>query len=91
VHTINPGFVETPGFPQRSRFRGGSYRIVATPELVAQRILAAIERDRREVVIPRWYRPAAWVQALAPASLARLLSAPRLRELAGAREEDRSR
>ncbi len=67
VHTINPGFVETPGFPQRGRFRGGSYRIVATPDLVAERILTAVERGRREVVVPRWYRPAAWVQALAPA------------------------
>jgi NAD(P)-dependent dehydrogenase (short-subunit alcohol dehydrogenase family) len=73
VHTVSPGFVETPGFPQRGRFRGGSYRLVVSPELVAERILAAIERDRREVVVPRWYRPAAWVQALAPASLARLL------------------
>jgi NAD(P)-dependent dehydrogenase (short-subunit alcohol dehydrogenase family) len=91
VHTINPGFVETPGFPQRRRFRGESYRIVVTPELVAQRILAAVEHDRREVVVPRWYRPAAWVQALAPASLARLLSAPRLRGRVGAREGDRSR
>jgi NAD(P)-dependent dehydrogenase (short-subunit alcohol dehydrogenase family) len=77
VHTINPGFVETPGFPQRGRFRGGSYRVVVTPELVARRILAAVEHDRREVVVPRWYRPAAWVQSLAPASLARLTSATR--------------
>jgi NAD(P)-dependent dehydrogenase (short-subunit alcohol dehydrogenase family) len=90
VHTVNPGFVETPGFPQRGRIRGASYRIVVTPELVARRILAAVEHDRREVVVPRWYRPAAWVQALAPASLARLLSAPRLRGRAGVREADRS-
>jgi NAD(P)-dependent dehydrogenase (short-subunit alcohol dehydrogenase family) len=91
VHTVNPGFVETPGFPQRGRFRGGSYRVVVTPEHVAKRILAAVEHDHREVVVPRWYRPAVWVQALAPASLARLLSARRLRGRVGAPGEDRSR
>jgi NAD(P)-dependent dehydrogenase (short-subunit alcohol dehydrogenase family) len=79
VHTVNPGFVETPGFPQRERFARSAYRLVARPELVAERVLAAIERDRREVIVPRWYRPAAWVQALAPASLARLLGRTGLR------------
>jgi NAD(P)-dependent dehydrogenase (short-subunit alcohol dehydrogenase family) len=90
VHTVNPGFVETPGFPQRGRFRGGSYRIVATPELVASRIIAAVDRDRRELVVPGWYRPAAWLQALAPGAVARVLSVPRLRARAGVPGEDRS-
>jgi NAD(P)-dependent dehydrogenase (short-subunit alcohol dehydrogenase family) len=71
VHTANPGFVETPGFPQRHRFRGGTYRLVARPELVAERILAAVEHDRREIVVPRWYLPAAWLQTLAPGAVAR--------------------
>ena len=75
MHTVWPGFVETPGFPQRGRFRGARYRIVATPELVAQRILTAVEHDRREVVVPGWYRPAAWAQALTPALLARVTAA----------------
>ena len=43
VLTVNPGFVETPGFPQRARFKHGLYRLVATPELVAERIVEAIE------------------------------------------------
>jgi NAD(P)-dependent dehydrogenase (short-subunit alcohol dehydrogenase family) len=71
VHTVNPGFVETPGFPQRARFRGGSYRFVARPELVAERIVTAVERGRTEIVVPRWYAPAAWLQALAPGAVAR--------------------
>ncbi len=71
VHTVNPGFVETPGFPQRHRFRYGSYRFVAQPELVAGRILGAIEHDRREVAVPRWYLPAAWLQAVVPGAVAR--------------------
>jgi uncharacterized protein len=72
VHTVCPGFVETPGFPQRNRFRGLTYRLVViTPELVADRILGAVEHDRREIVVPRWYLPAVWLQALVPGLFAR--------------------
>ncbi|HUK45836.1 MAG TPA: SDR family oxidoreductase [Gaiellaceae bacterium] len=71
VHTVCPGFVETPGFPQHTRFRGASYRLVATPELIAERIVQAVEHDRREIVVPRWYLPAVWLQALVPGFFAR--------------------
>jgi short-subunit dehydrogenase len=72
VHTIKPGLVETPGFPNRSRFnRPLLKRLVADPELVAERVLGAIERDHVERFVPRWYRAAAVAQALAPALLAR--------------------
>ena len=70
VHTVNPGFVETPGFPQRTRFGALGGRLVVDPPLVAERIVAAVERDRREVFVPRWYRPAAWAQALFPGLVA---------------------
>ena len=70
VHTVNPGFVDTPGFPQRGRF-GFLERFVAKPPLVANRILDAVERDRREIFVPRWYRAFAWLQALLPGPLAR--------------------
>jgi NAD(P)-dependent dehydrogenase (short-subunit alcohol dehydrogenase family) len=70
VHTVNPGFVETPGFPQRGRIRGPLYRLVPEPAFVAERILDAVDRDRREIVVPRWYRPAAWVQSLFPGAVA---------------------
>jgi NAD(P)-dependent dehydrogenase (short-subunit alcohol dehydrogenase family) len=70
VHTVNPGLVETPGFPQRGRIPGPLYRLVPTPGFVAARILAAVDRDRREIYVPRWYRPAAWVQALLPGAVA---------------------
>jgi hypothetical protein len=43
---------------------------VVDPPLVAERIVAAVERDRREVFVPRWYRPAAWAQALFPGLVA---------------------
>ena len=66
VHTVNPGFVETPGFPQRGRVPGAFYRFVAQPPLIAERILDAVDKDKREIIVPRWYRPAGWLQALVP-------------------------
>jgi NAD(P)-dependent dehydrogenase (short-subunit alcohol dehydrogenase family) len=72
VHTINPGFVETEGFPQRNRFGPLVSRIVVDPPLVVQRLLEAVDKDKREIFVPRWYRVAAWVQALAPGLVVRV-------------------
>jgi NAD(P)-dependent dehydrogenase (short-subunit alcohol dehydrogenase family) len=74
VHTINPGFVETEGFQQGERFGPLLGRFVADPQLVVERLLAAVASDKREIFVPRWYRPAAWVQALFPGTIARLRS-----------------
>jgi hypothetical protein len=67
-----PGLVETPGLPQRGRWGALGDRLVASPELVARRILDAVEHDRREIYVPRWYRPAAWLQVLVPGLVAGL-------------------
>jgi uncharacterized protein len=73
VHTVNPGFVETEGFPQATVLRSALLRrLVVEPDHVARHVLKAIERDRRETFVPRWYRAAAVAQALAPGLLARL-------------------
>ncbi len=72
VHTVLPGFVETEGFPQRGRIPALLYRLVVGPELVATRIADAVERGKREVYVPRWYRVFALAQALAPRLVARL-------------------
>ena len=72
VHTILPGFVETEGFPQRERFGPRVSSLVAEPELVAERLLDAVEHNRREVFVPRWYRIAPLAQALAPGLVARV-------------------
>ena len=72
VHTVSPGFVETPGFPQGKRLGPIFGRLVVEPQFVVDRLLDAVEQDRREIFVPRWYRPAMWVQALAPGTLARL-------------------
>src|SRR5436305_941784 len=75
VHTVNPGFVETEGFPQASALRSALLRrLVVGPEHVARRVLEVLERDTRETFVPRWYRAAAVAQALAPGLIARLSS-----------------
>ncbi|MGB2875061.1 MAG: SDR family NAD(P)-dependent oxidoreductase [Gaiellaceae bacterium] len=72
VHAVLPGLVETPGFPQSTRFSNPFVgALVVEPELVARRILTALERDRREVFVPRFYRVAALAQALVPGLVAR--------------------
>jgi short-subunit dehydrogenase len=82
VHTVNPGLVETPGFPQRRRSRNALERwIVIEADDVARAILGALDHGRREVFVPRWYRVAALAQALLPATVPRLLG--RAREPAG--------
>src|SRR3954447_6670233 len=75
VHTINPGFVDTPGFLQKNRFPFPLDRVlVIRLPLVIERTLRAIEHDQREIVVPRWYAPAAWAQAIAPGLVARVLA-----------------
>jgi uncharacterized protein len=73
VHTVSPGPVETAGFPQRDLLsrRLGS-RVVLQPDTIAETIVRAVERDRAEVVVPRYLRVAGAIQALAPGTLARL-------------------
>jgi hypothetical protein len=39
---------------------------------VAERVLAALDRNRGEVFVPRWYRVAPLAQALAPRLVAKV-------------------
>ena len=72
VHTVNPGFVETEGFPQRAVLRSRLFRrAVIEPDAVAQAVLRAVDRNRREIFVPRWFRVFALAQALAPGLVAR--------------------
>jgi NAD(P)-dependent dehydrogenase (short-subunit alcohol dehydrogenase family) len=75
VHTVNPGLVETPGFPQRGVL--GSRLLewaVVDPAYVARRIVRAVERNRPEIFVPGWYRVPAMAQWLAPGLVSRLLA-----------------
>jgi short-subunit dehydrogenase len=75
VHTVLPGFVETEGFPQQSVLRSAFFRrAVIGPELVATRIVDAVESGKRELFVPRWYRIFAIAQALAPGLVARVVA-----------------
>ena len=75
VHTVNPGFVETEGFPQRAVIRNPLLRhAVVGPERVAERVVSLIGRDGTETYVPGWYRVAAVVQALAPGLMARAVA-----------------
>jgi short-subunit dehydrogenase len=73
VHTVNPGFVETEGFPQATVLRSAILRrLVVGPEHVARHVLKVIDRDKRETFVPRWYRVATVAQALVPGLVARM-------------------
>ena len=75
VHTVLPGFVETEGFPQRDLRRTAvGRRVVIGPDRVVAAILQARDRNRAEVVVPRFYRMASLIQAVAPQLMARVLA-----------------
>ena len=73
VHTVNPGFVETETFPQRGLRNPVLRRLVVGPDVVAAAVMRAVDKNRREIFVPRWYRTAAIAQALAPGTLARVM------------------
>jgi short-subunit dehydrogenase len=78
VHSVNPGPVPTDGFPQRQLLAGRlSRHLVVSPEVVALTIVRAIERDRREVFVPRVFRVASTLQALLPGTVSRIAAARR--------------
>jgi uncharacterized protein len=75
VLTVNPGFVETPGFPQRGVLGSRLLeRAVVDPDYVARRVVRAVERNRREIFVPGWYRIPAVIQATVPGLVSRVLS-----------------
>ncbi|HJQ75573.1 MAG TPA: SDR family oxidoreductase, partial [Gaiellaceae bacterium] len=57
VHTVKPGFVETPGFPQ-DKLPWPLRRLVVTPEHVAEHVVDSLERGRGETTVPAYYRAA---------------------------------
>jgi short-subunit dehydrogenase len=49
-------------------------RAVVEPEYVARRIVRAVERDKREIFVPGWYRVPALAQWIAPGLVSRVLA-----------------
>lgn len=75
VLTVNPGFVETEGFPQRNVLRSRLLRrLVIDPEDVAEHVVQSLERGRTETFVPAVYRVAAVAQTVAPSLLVRVLA-----------------
>ncbi len=76
VHTVMPGFVETEGFPQRSKLRSPLMRrFVIEADDVAGAIVRAVEKGKAEVTVPWFpYRIAAIGQALVPGLFSRLVT-----------------
>jgi hypothetical protein len=72
VLTVNPGFIETEGFPQRTALASPLFRrLIRTPEDLAERVVVALRRRRAELTYPRFYRVFGVAQALAPALVRR--------------------
>jgi NAD(P)-dependent dehydrogenase (short-subunit alcohol dehydrogenase family) len=75
VHTVNPGPVPTPSFPQGRLLRHPLARHwVASADEIAEATVRAVERGRAEIVRPRSLRFVSLAQSLAPATLARVLA-----------------
>ena len=76
VHTVMPGFVETEGFPQRSKLRSPFMRrYVIEADDVARAVVKAIERGALEMTVPWFpYRIASVGQALVPRLFSRLVT-----------------
>ncbi|HUG65993.1 MAG TPA: SDR family NAD(P)-dependent oxidoreductase [Gaiellaceae bacterium] len=76
VHTVMPGFVETEGFPQRSKLRSPLLRrFVIEADDVADAIVKAVEKGRAEVTVPWFpYRFATIGQAVVPGIFSRLVT-----------------
>lgn len=60
VTVVSPGFIRTE-MTQKLPFR------MPGPDLVARVLANVIERPRREVVVPGWYRPLTWLNWWFPA------------------------
>lgn len=58
VCQLNPGFIETEGFPQEQVKKGPLGPFVGEPAHVAEAILDALESGTTERTVPRWYRGA---------------------------------
>jgi short-subunit dehydrogenase len=73
-HAVLPGFLETEGFPQHSVLQSRMLRRFMTDtDAVAHAIVRAVEKDRREVVVPWFpYRLVILAQALFPTLVTRL-------------------
>jgi len=72
VGVVSPGAVATGFFDRRGAPYDRRFPRPIRPALVARTVVDAIERDRTDVVLPRWLGVAPRVRALAPRTYRRL-------------------
>jgi short-subunit dehydrogenase len=72
VHTVNPGLVESEGFPQRSVLPWYLHRLVIDTPDVAEHVMRVLERNRRETFVPAIYRIVPLAQLLVPGVVSRV-------------------
>jgi NAD(P)-dependent dehydrogenase (short-subunit alcohol dehydrogenase family) len=65
VCQLNPGFIETEGFPQDQIKRSPMARILGAPDDVADGVLDALRTGTTERTVPRYYRGAVVMRHLA--------------------------
>jgi short-subunit dehydrogenase len=70
VTTVVPGVVDTAFFTRRGAPYARRFPRPVPAALVAARLVAGVEHDRTEVVVPRWLRAAMWVRTIAPGAYA---------------------
>jgi len=76
VHSVNPGFTHTDGFPQDRLLRRRLLRrLVMDPERVADAIVRSVEHGAPETFVPAAFRLPAVLQAIAPGTLTRIMAA----------------
>ncbi len=72
VTTVAPGVVETEFFARRGSPYTRRFPRPIRAERVAAALVAAVERNRAEVIVPAWLRVPVVLQAVAPSVYARL-------------------
>lgn len=65
VCQLNPGFIQTEGFPQTRFLRSPLRRLVGRPEDVADAVVDVLRSGQPERTVPRWYRAAVVVRHIA--------------------------
>ncbi|MFA9431002.1 SDR family NAD(P)-dependent oxidoreductase [Egicoccus sp. AB-alg2] len=66
VCQLNPGFIETEGFPQTQVKRTPMARLVGRPEAVADAVVDVLANGRTERTVPTFYRAFVALRHLAP-------------------------
>jgi NAD(P)-dependent dehydrogenase (short-subunit alcohol dehydrogenase family) len=74
VHGVLPGFSPTAGFPEPSVLPKALEWTIIPPERIARAIMRSVAWDRRETVVPWWFRTVGVLQASIPGIFARGLA-----------------